>query len=166
MFFVPPSGVVPNRWWYVVGLCHLSVVSLGWLTTVRKNIIPIKKNHIQVAFVKTTRIQCAWFAIKKARVASLVPSRERYGTHKFIDLWYSYTSIFTKTKWIKVALVSSTLFGALFHLFGQCNILFFFDICFCQLEFQTHQAENKTSPLVNILLVVDSQRFTTVRRCR
>lgn len=104
----------------LVGLCHLSVVYWGGLLHGEKNSIPIKKNHIQVACVKTIRIQCAWFAIKKARVASLVPSRERYGTHKFIDLWYSYTSIFTKTKWIKVALVSSTLFGALFHLFGQC----------------------------------------------
>ena len=44
--------MVPNTFRYLVGLCHVYVVYLGWFLTLRKANLPIKNKHIQVAFDK------------------------------------------------------------------------------------------------------------------
>lgn len=54
--FVPPSGVVPNRWWYLVGR-HLSVVCLEWLLTLRNKQQSNQEKSYPSCIAKTTRIQ-------------------------------------------------------------------------------------------------------------
>ena len=106
--FVPPSGVVPNRWWYLAGLCHFSVVYFGWLLTLRKHIRPMKKNRIHVAFVKQP----------ESNLRGLLPNNTCC-FNWYIDLWYSCTSIFTKQSGSKWPWCHPHFWVLIFHLFGH-----------------------------------------------